>query len=133
MAHFAKLDANNVVTFVSTCDNSLLLVDGEEVRDRQAAINHLNATVLPQLAPGVKWVQTSYNNNFRKTFASQGYIYSESADVFYRPQPFPSWTLDSNFDWQPPISEPSDSGIDNRYDWDEDAYQADNTKGWVKI
>ena len=131
MAHFAKLDANNVVTFVSTCNNSLLMVDGREVRDNEAAINHLNATVLSSVAPGVKWIQTSYNHNFRKMYASIGFIYSESADVFYPPQPFPSWTLDSNFDWQPPISMPSDYGMDNKYNWDEELYQSDNTKGWV--
>ena len=133
MAHFARVNANNIVTFVSTCDNSLLLVDGKEVRDNEAAINHLNATVPSQIAPGVKWIQTSYNHSFRKMYAGLGLIYSESGDVFYPPQPHTSWTLDSNFDWKPPISIPSDSGIDNRYDWDEDVYQADNTKGWIKI
>ena len=34
MAHFARVDENNVVTFVSTCDNNLLLENDVEVRDK---------------------------------------------------------------------------------------------------
>tara|TARA_Y100001951_G_C11047681_1_gene133852 strand:+ start:206 stop:514 length:309 start_codon:yes stop_codon:yes gene_type:complete len=52
------------------------------------------------------WVQTSYNNNFRKQFAGVGYTYDETNDIFVIPQPYPSWTLDSNHDWQPPTPQP---------------------------
>ena len=75
-------------------------------------------------------MQTSYNDNFRKQFAGVGYKYDKEKDIFIAPQPFPSWTLDSNSDWKPPIAEPSDSTT-KPYLWDEDVYQADNTKGWV--
>ena len=54
------------------------------------------------------WVQTSYNHNFRKQFAGVGYTYDKVNDVFVQPQPYPSWTLDSNHDWQPPIPEPEE-------------------------
>jgi len=54
------------------------------------------------------WVQTSYNHNFRKQFAGTGYTYDKVNDVFVQPQPYPSWTLDSNHDWQPPIPEPEE-------------------------
>ena len=47
------------------------------------------------------WVQTSYNNNFRKQYAGIGYRYDKAADVFVAPQPYPSWTLDDNHDWVP--------------------------------
>jgi len=53
------------------------------------------------------WVKTSYNNNIRG-----------------------SWSLDSNDDWQPPVAHPDD---DKMYLWDEDVYQADNSKGWVEV
>ena len=61
------------------------------------------------------WVQTSYNNNFRNKFAGVGDTYDKVNDVFVEPQPYPSWTLDSNYDWQPPIPRPA--GIQN---WNEE-------------
>ena len=71
------------------------------------------------------WIQTSYNNNFRKQYASIGYIYQPDVDVFYNPVgPYPSWSLDENYDWQPPTPMPTD-GKD--YDWDEDG------QTWVAI
>ena len=62
------------------------------------------------------WVQTSYNNNFRKQYAGIGYRYDKAADVFVAPQPYPSWTLDDNHDWVPPTAMPSDG---KEYTWDE--------------
>jgi len=60
------------------------------------------------------WVQTSYNNNFRKQYAGKGYTYDKDNDVFVINQPYPSWTLDSNHDWQPPTPKP-----DGDYLWNE--------------
>ena len=45
-----------------------------------------------------------------------GWTYDADADVFIAPQPFPSWALDGNHDWQPPTPYPSDGGF---YRWDE--------------
>ena len=70
------------------------------------------------------WVQTSYNNNFRKQYAGIGYRYDKAADVFVATQPYPSWTLDDNHDWVPPTAMPSDG---KEYTWDEA-----NTK-WVEF
>ena len=44
-----------------------------------------------------------------------GWTYNSTADVFIAPQPYPSWTLDSNYDWQPPTPKP-----DGAYYWNED-------------
>ncbi|MFN9952545.1 MAG: hypothetical protein ACK55I_05535, partial [bacterium] len=64
--------------------------------------------VVPLSSNGVKWVQTSYNANFRKKFAGKGDYYDEQNDIFYyKDSIYPSWTLDSNFDWQPPTPKPS--------------------------
>lgn len=68
--------------------------------------------------------RTSYNNNIRKQFAGIGYTYDADADVFVAPQPFPSWTLDDNHDWQPPVPYPDDGG---KYVWNE------TTQQWVAI
>lgn len=62
-----------------------------------------------------EWIQTSYNGNFRKRYACIGSTYDRDADVFIDPQPYPSWELDANHDWQPPIPMP-ESG--DHY-WDE--------------
>ena len=64
------------------------------------------------------WVQTSYNNNFRKQFAGVGYTYDKAKDKIIAPQPYPSWALDSNDDWQAPSAVPDDGKL---YDWDEDS------------
>ena len=53
------------------------------------------------------WLQTSYNHNFRKQYASIGFTYDAASDQFVAPQPYPSWSLDSNNDWQPPKPKPS--------------------------
>jgi hypothetical protein len=70
------------------------------------------------------WVQTSYNHNFRKQFAGVGYSYDKAADVFISHQPFPSWTLDDNYDWQPPTPKP-----DGNYTWNEETQAWDLMEG----
>ena len=74
------------------------------------------------------WVQTSYNHNFRKQFAGIGDTYDKENDVFVKPQPYPSWTLDSNHDWQPPVAYPNDFNV-FLYRWNEDAQSWDKDEG----
>ncbi len=83
------------------------------------------------------WKQTSYNNNFRKQYAGIGMVYDPVKDKFLGQQPHASWSLDSNDDWQAPITYPtvsSEGEEENtvRYliSWNETKYQADNTTGW---
>jgi hypothetical protein len=116
MAHFAKLDNNDIVTQVLVVNNDVILkADGteSELKGKQ----FLNATFGQS-----KWVQTSYNHNFRKQYAGLGYKYDSTNDVFIAPQPFNSWTLDSDFNWQPPISKPTD---EKPYKWNEDTQSWD--------
>ena len=68
------------------------------------------------------WVQTSYNNNIRKQFAGVGFTYDDVNDIFVAPQPYPSWSLDDNSDWQAPTPMPED---DNMYSWNEDTQSWD--------
>lgn len=113
MAYFAKLDSNNIVTEVIKIDNSVMLnVDNTE--SEQKGKDYLNS-----LLGTATWVQTSYNDNFRKQYAGIGYSYDSAKDKFILPKPFNSWTLDSNDDWQPPVPFPSDYGTAS-YDWNED-------------
>lgn len=89
MAHFAKIDENNIVQEVLIVDNS------QEHRGQEFLANDLGL--------GGRWIQTSYNSNFRKQYAGIGYYYDETKDIFVSPQPFASWTLDENNDWKAPI------------------------------
>jgi hypothetical protein len=72
---------------------------------------------------GGSWKQTSYNNKFRKQYAGIGYQYDSTKNKFIAPQPFASWSLDSNDDWQAPVAYPTVTTYgDNapyRINWDE--------------
>jgi len=124
MAHFAELDDNNIVLRVCVVDNKHVPSD-----------KHVDGETWCTNFWGGTWKQTSYNNNFRKQYAGKNFTYDASKDKFIAPKPYASWSLDGNDDWEPPISKPSDdktNGGDKFYFWDESAYQADNTKGWVE-
>ena len=111
MAHFAKLDENNIVTEVVVVNNDVLLKsDGTESE-------YKGKVFLNGLFGSATWVQTSFNGNFRKRYAGIGYVYDETNDVFIVPQPFNSWSLDENFDWQPPTPYPTDG---KTYSWNEE-------------
>jgi hypothetical protein len=102
MAHFAEIDENGVVKQV------LVVPDEHEHRGHEFLSEDLQL--------GGTWIQTSYNHRIRKQFAGIGFKYDTRADVFIAPQPFPSWNLDKNHDWQAPIEYPKDGLI---YAWNE--------------
>lgn len=110
MSHFAKLDENNIVVFVTV---------GREEDDGKE--NELTERT------GEVYKQTSYNTRagihvlggvpFRKNFAGIGYFYDEQRDAFIPPKPFDSWLLNEDTClWQPPIPMPDNGG----YVWDEE-------------
>ena len=113
MAHFAKLE-NNKVTEIQIVNNKILLdKDGKE--DEALGIAYLKGL----FGSHTTWVQTSYNGKNRKQYAGVGDTYDATNDVFIVQQPFASWTLDSNFDWQPPTPYPEELG--GLAFWDEDS------------
>jgi hypothetical protein len=121
MAHFAQIE-NNIVTSVIVVDNNNCL--DKEGNESEAIGIQFCVDLL-----GGTWVQTSYNSNIRKNYAGIGSTYDTTRDAFIAPQPYPSWVLDEGTCiYEAPISYPTD---DQMYSWDEDVYQADNTKGWV--
>lgn len=114
MAHFAELDENNIVKQVIVVNNNELLVDGVESENKGIAFC--------QSLFGGNWKQTSYNSNIRKQYAGIGFTYDTNADVFIAPQPYPSWSLDANYDWQPPTPRPEEgfwSWNEETLSWDE--------------
>ncbi len=94
MAHYAFLDENNVVTEVITGIDENELIEG---LDTETWYGNFRGQVCKR---------TSYNNNIRKQYAGIGFTYDAVNDVFIAPQPYRSWALDNNFDWQPPSPTP---------------------------
>jgi hypothetical protein len=118
MAHFAKLNQNNVVIFVT--------VGRDEDNGKEAELSARTGDV---------YKQTSYNTHggvhatggapLRKNYAGIGYTYDSTRDAFISPQPFPSWTLvEETCQWLAPVPLPAD---DKKYRWDE------ATLSWVEI
>ena len=117
MAHFAKLDENNIVLEVHTVRNEELLQDGveSEIKGVQFLIDWSGGYT--------NWKQTSYNGKIRKNYAGIGFTYDFSRDAFIPPQPFASWVLNEETClWDAPVAIPTDG---QRYSWDE------ATTSWV--
>jgi hypothetical protein len=112
MAHYAFLDHNFIVTEVITGVDETELIDGLDTETWYANYR------------GQPCKRTSYHGNIRKQYAGIGYTYDETNDIFVSPQPYPSWTLDANFDWEAPVPYPTDGGY---YIWDE------TTQTWVAV
>jgi len=121
MGHFAELDENNKVIRVLVSCNQDIANNGGELSEQAA--NHF-ATICPLSINGVKWVQTSYNSNFRKQYAGIGFTYDPIKDKFISPPPFASWNLDNNDNWQAPVPKPSlteEQKLERkRYIWNEE-------------
>ena len=124
MAHFAKLDENNVVVFVT--------VGRDEDNGLEAELS---------ARTGYVYKQTSYNTHggvhslggtpFRKNYAGLGYTYDANRDAFIPPKPYNSWVLDENTClWNSPVAMPSDAGQGDppkMYTWNEE------TVNWVEV
>jgi hypothetical protein len=145
MAHFAELKAMTDPTGFTSDSHQLVqrvVVVGNDVNTAAGPLGdndmHVDGeTWCINFFKGGIWKQTSYNNNFRKKYAGIGDIYDPVKDKFLTPQPYASWSLDSNDDWQAPITYPTvtDDGADPvifyyRISWNETKYNADNTTGW---
>ena len=127
MAHFAKLDENNIVLQVVVV-NDFYEADGENW--------------CKELFGTDSWKQTSYNTRggvhyaensnspdggtaLRKNYAGIGYSYNPTLDAFIPPQSFPSWILDETTClWESPVPKPDDG---NLYDWNE------STQSWDAV
>ena len=101
MSHFAEIDNNGIVQRVIVAEQDFI-----------------NSGLV---GDSFNWVQTSFNNNFRKQFAGTGFTWDKTNEVFVAPAPYASWTLDGNHDWQPPTAMPDDG---KKYMWNE------GTKSW---
>ena len=124
MAHFARLDSNNIVDFV--------VVGRDEDNGKEAELSARTGDV---------YKQTSYNTHggvhalggtpFRKNYAGLGYTYDAGRDAFIAPKPYASWLLnETTCLWESPVPYPTDVGTEEnpkRYSWDE------ATTSWVEV
>ena len=111
MAHFAKIDENNVV-------QQVIVVANKDTADASGNESEAIGVAFCQRLLGGNWKQTSYNGNIRKHYAGIGYTYDAARDAFIPPQPYPSWSLDADCNWQAPVPMPTDGKM---YSWDEAA------------
>jgi hypothetical protein len=126
MAHFAKLDANNVVIFVT--------VGRDEDEGKEVELS---------LRTGDTYKQTSYNTRggvhyqadgtpsadqskaMRKNYAGLGYTFDAARNAFIPPKPYASWLLnETTCLWDAPVAYPTDGKF---YSWDE------ATTSWVEV
>jgi hypothetical protein len=118
MSHFAKLDENNIVIFVT--------VGRQEDDGRELELCARTGDV---------YKQTSYNTHggvhalggtpLRKNYAGIGYTYDAGRDAFIPPKPYASWVLnETTCLWDAPVAYPDDG---KRYSWDE------ATTSWVEV
>jgi len=114
MAHFAELNSSNEVLRVIVVSNDDVDANGG---DQHANAETFVTTIVPHSTGGVAWKQCSYNDNFRKQYAGKGFTYDSSKNKFIQPQPYSSWALDSNDDWQAPVNKPDD--VSKNYIWNE--------------
>ena len=140
MAQFARLDSDNIVTdviVINDADSGGGTLDTENTGITFCQ-NHVgdNSSV---------WKQTSYNKHFRGNYAGVGFTYMTgvrtlgvaSTDIFVDQQPFPSWSIGvSTSRWFSPLGDAPDLtseqvANDEKYVWDEVAYQANNSVGWA--
>jgi len=118
MAHFAQLNEDNIVTQV-------IVVANQDTTDSDGMENEeVGAAFCANLLGGT-WKQTSYNARIRKNYAGIGYKYDADLDAFIPPQPYASWTLNADAQWEAPVAYPTDGG---RYIWNEETLTWDNVE-----
>jgi len=154
MAHFAMIDENNIV-------RNVVVVSDTDIQDgfgRESELIGENFCKV-RINSNYNWKKCSYNTYggkyfdrhktkeeneatapLRANYPSPGYIYDPVNDIFHQPKPenCDSWSLNTTTGfWDPPITLPElsieERVVGNYYRWDEDAYQADNTTGWVLV
>jgi len=121
MAHFAKLNGNNIVIEVNVVNNDDI-GNLEFPESEQVGIDFL----VSWLSENTYWKQTSYNGSFRKNYAGVGFSYDANRDAFIPPKPFQSWVLnEESCLWQAPVPYPTD--VEKLYEWNEELV------AWVEI
>ena len=144
MAHFAKLDANNVV-------EQVIVVSNDDIKDNSGTeVESIGVAFCQKLlGASTNWKQTSYNDNRRGNYAGRGMTYAEnvatlgvaSTDIFIGVNTHPSWSVGVNTAaWYPPANPGDAPALTNAqktagkyYVWNETDYNADPSTAWNLI
>jgi hypothetical protein len=127
MSHFAKLDENNIVIFVTVGRQE---DDGKEQElfertgdvYRQTSYNTRGGV---HYNPETGEPSEDQSKAFRKNYSGLGYFYDEERDAFIPPKPYESWLLNEDTClWDSPVPYPADGGV---YQWDEPS------QSWIPI
>lgn len=155
MAYFARMNSSNEVKQVYSISNSDIIDPDTGDESETVGIVRVKLANPGACAAGGYWKQCSYNTingvhlnsdtPLRGNFPSVGWFYDSSKDVFHTPRPndmngilCSSWEVNSTTGlWEAPLEKPNLTEEQNQakynYEWDEAAYQADNTTGWVLV
>lgn len=127
MAHFAKIDENNIVERV-------IVVGNNDILDENGNESEAKGIAFCQSLFGGNWVQTSYNKKFRKNYAGRGYFYHKVLDAFIPQSPFPSWTLDeATCSWVSPVPYPAGVTDPYKYIWNEQIKNWEEDPNYVPL
>tara|TARA_R110000796_G_scaffold52929_2_gene124558 strand:+ start:1103 stop:1567 length:465 start_codon:yes stop_codon:yes gene_type:complete len=150
MAHFAKISEENIVLGIN------VLNDSDCQNEEGVETESVGQAFLEKCHnwPAHLWIKTSYNTYgnkhksgddskaFRGNYAGIGFIWDSSNNVFIPPKPYPSWTR-VTLGWIPPLEKPDlTTEQENQnsanthhweYQWNESAYQANNSTGWIAV
>ena len=159
MAHFAELNSDNEVIRIIKIDN-IKNMTPEGIEDENVGLDYIkndfgsdgtwkqcsyNTRGGERYNP-INNVKEKTGTPFRANYPCPGWIYDTTYGIFHEPRPTDkdgdscaSFILDHTAgNWRPPITKPDDpakpnDGPQQMYVWDESAYQADNTKGWILV
>lgn len=133
MPHFAKLNDDNIVLEVQVFSQEDVDANGG---DYSAGAE----TFVKNWSGHNSWKQCSYNDNQRGSYPGRGWEWDSVNEKFKPPQPNASWTFNtSDYEWKPPITRPNSEFLMDgstkickiNYYWNEEVYQANNSKGWI--
>jgi hypothetical protein len=119
MANFALIK-DSIVIAVIVIDNEVITNNGTEVE--QLGIDFIDSLNIKSIYDYDAIKQTSYNSNFRNTYAGIGFTYDSVNDVFISPKPYEDWIL-VNYKWEAPIPYPND---DKQYFWNNNQWNLIN-------
>lgn len=123
MAHFAKVDSNNIVTEVLVIDQAEINTGnwGDPAQWVQTSYNTRNGVYY---TPGTTTPDPDQSKAFRKNYAGYGMIWDAARNMFYSRQPYPSWTLDEQTGtWVCPVPLNVPAEDEPFWKWDETAQQ----------
>jgi len=127
MAKFAEINSlDEVLKIIEITDQDVIDNGGHQSLEAAQFVE----TIIPLSDSGVKWVEMTDDNSFRKQAAVIGGTYDSTKDKFINPKPYPSWVLNANDDWESPIGAMPSTTTDGKrdyYNWNE------SNQTWDKI